>query len=255
MIFSGKFDKVENKGEVPEWSNGLAWRASLRETVTGVRISPSPNKKQLNSMAKTYNLDNLEITWLKHASFKIKCLESKVYGPEFVIYIDPYNVSFAEKADLILVTHDHYDHKDEKSIAQLSKTTTEVLIGGKNIKEGEEKEVNGAKIKAVPAYNLVKPFHPKGRGVGFVIEIEGKKIYHAGDTDRIPEMAELGEIDLALLPIGGTYTMNEVEAAEAVKMFSPKKVIPMHYGTLSETPGNPEKFKELVGESSEVIIL
>jgi L-ascorbate metabolism protein UlaG (beta-lactamase superfamily) len=199
-------------------------------------------------MAKTFTFNNLKITWLNHASFKIK-------NQGMVIYLDPFKISFGEKADLILVTHDHFDHYDERSIEILKKEETEILIGGKNIKEGEEKEVNGVKIKAVPAYNLVKPFHPRGKGVGYLIEIEGKKIYHAGDTDRIPEMAELGEIDLALLPIGGTYTMNEVEAAEAVKLFSPQKVIPMHYGTLSETMGDPEKFKELVGKISEVIIL
>jgi L-ascorbate metabolism protein UlaG (beta-lactamase superfamily) len=199
-------------------------------------------------MAKTFTFNNLKITWLNHASFKIK-------NQGMVIYLDPFKISFGEKADLILVTHDHFDHYDERSIEILKKEETEILIGGKNIKEGEEKEVNGVKIKAVPAYNLVKPFHPRGKGVGYLIEIEGKKIYHAGDTDKIPEMAELGEIDLALLPIGGTYTMNEVEAAEAVKLFSPKKVIPMHYGTLSETIGDPEKFKELVGKISEVIIL
>lgn len=199
-------------------------------------------------MAKAYQLNNLEISWLGHAGFKIK-------NGDQVIYIDPYNVSFGEKADLILCTHDHFDHKDEKSITVLSKSETEVLVGGENIHEGEEREMNGVKIKAVPAYNLTKPFHPKGKGVGFVIEIEGKKIYHAGDTDKIPEMAELGEIDLALLPIGGTYTMDALEAVEAVKVIKPKKVIPMHYGTLSETPGDPEKFKELVGDISEVIIL
>lgn len=205
-------------------------------------------------MAKNYNLDNLEITWISHASFKIKRLNSKIY-PEFVIYLDPYNISFGEKADLILITHDHFDHKDEKSIQVLSKDKTEILIGGENIKEGEEREIKEIKIKAVPAYNLTKPFHPRAKGVGFVLEIDGKKIYHTGDTDKIPEMAELGEIDLALLPIGGTYTMNEEEAAEAVKIIKPKKVIPMHYGSLSETPGDPEKFKELVGRKAEVIIL
>ncbi|MCX7778714.1 MAG: MBL fold metallo-hydrolase [Patescibacteria group bacterium] len=199
-------------------------------------------------MAKTYQLENLEITWLGHASFKIK-------NGNQIIYLDPFNISFGEKADLILCTHDHFDHKDERSIQILAKTETEILIGGENIREGEEKEINGVKIKAVPAYNLTKPFHPRGKAVGFILEIEGQRIYHAGDTDKIPEMTELGKIDLALLPIGGTYTMNENEAAEAVKMIQPKKVMPMHYGSLSETPGNPEKFKELVGDLSEVIIL
>lgn len=206
-------------------------------------------------MARNYQLNNLEITWLGHASFKIKIPPSEAFGSEMIVYLDPFQIKSNEKADLILCTHDHYDHRDEKSIRLLSKPETEILIGGADIKENEEREIKGLKIRAVPAYNLAKPFHPRGKGVGFVLEIEGKKIYHAGDTDRIPEMAELGEIDLALLPIGGTYTMDATEAAEAVKMIKPKKVIPMHYGTLSETPGQPEKFKELVGNLSEVIIL
>lgn len=199
-------------------------------------------------MAKIYQFNNLEIVWLGHASFKIKT-------PESVIYIDPYNVTDEEKADLILVTHNHFDHKDEKSIEALSKSETEILVGGETILEGDKKEAGGIKVEAVPAYNPNKSFHPRGKGVGFVIEIDRQKIYHAGDTDKIPEMANLGEIDLALLPIGGTYTMDAEEAAEAVKMIKPKKVIPMHYGTLAETPGQPEKFKELVGDTAEVIIL
>jgi len=205
-------------------------------------------------MSKIYQLDNLEITWLGHASFKIKT-------PQSIIYIDPYNVVGGEKADLILVTHGHHDHKDEKSIGVLSTSETEILVGGESVREGEKKEIKGVKIKTVPAYNVNKfrapgnPYHPRGTGVGFIIEAAGQKIYHAGDTDKIPEMANLGEIDLALLPIGGTYTMDEEEAAEAVKTIKPKRVIPMHYGTLAETPGQPEKFKELVGDTSEVIIL
>ncbi len=176
-------------------------------------------------MSKELTLNTLKITWLGHASFRIK-------GKGKVIYIDPYNVSEGLKADLILATHSHFDHKDEKSIQSLSKEGTKVLVGGENIREGEEKEIDDIKIKAVPAYNLKKQFHLHGQGVGFVIEFAGQKIYHAGDTDAIPEMANLaGQIDLALLPIGGTYTMNVKEAVEAVKIIKPKIVIPMHYGT------------------------
>ena len=229
-----------------EWLNRAVSKTAV--PVPGTVGSNPTLTAVFKDMAKTFTFNNLKITWLGHASFKIK-------NQEMVIYLDPFKISFGEKADLILVTHDHFDHLDEKSINVLKKEKTEILIGGKDIKEGEEKEIKGIKIKAVPAYNLVKPFHPKGKGVGYVIEIEGKKIYHAGDTDKIPEMAELKDIDLALLPIGGTYTMNEFEAAEAVKMFFPKKVIPMHYGSLAETPGNPEKFKELISKESEVIIL
>lgn len=206
-------------------------------------------------MARTYNFDHLEITWLGHASFKIKIPPSEAFGLEFIVYLDPFQVKSGEKADLILVTHHHYDHKDEKSIELLSKKETQVLIGGETVKEGEEKQISGLKIKAVAAYNLIKPFHSRGKGVGFIIKIDDKTIYHAGDTDKIPEMSELGKIDLAFLPIGGTYTMNIQEAAAAVEIIKPKVVIPMHYNTLAEIKADPEEFKKLVGKKSEVIIL
>jgi L-ascorbate metabolism protein UlaG (beta-lactamase superfamily) len=223
-------------------------------------------------MSKTFNLNNLEITWLGHASFKIK-------SPNLIVYIDPYQISGGEAADVIFTTHDHFDHYDQVSIKALKKDDTMVVgpesvisqpeadppwagkSSGKKIKAGQIIKIKGANIKAVPAYNINKfrspgiPYHPRGSGVGFVVNLAGKTIYHAGDTDKVPEMTELGPIDLALLPIGGTYTMDEEEAAEAVKLIKPKVVIPMHYGTLDQTPGNPEKFKELVGDVAEVIIL
>lgn len=207
-------------------------------------------------MPGTTSLDNLEITWLGHASFKIK-------SPDLIIYIDPYQVSRGEKADIILATHEHFDHYDEASVTALSKDNT-IVVGpksvaskarGKVLEAGQALEIKGVSIKAVPAYNMAKPFHPKGSGVGFVIKIADKTIYHAGDTDKIPEMAKLAGIDLALLPIGGTYTMDEAEAAGAVKVIKPKIAIPMHYGALKETRGVPEKFKELVGDAAEVRIL
>lgn len=199
-------------------------------------------------MAGVYNFENLEITGLGHAGFKIK-------SPDLIIYFDPYNLKFGEKADIILITHSHHDHKDENSIELLKKETTEIFIGGENIKEGEEKEIRGVKIKAVPAYNLNKPFHPRGKGCGFVLNIDGKIIYYAGDTDKIPEMAELGKIDLAMLPIGGTYTMDMAEAVEAIEIIKPKVVIPMHYNTFPEIKTEIEKFEGLVGRKSKVVIL
>lgn len=200
-------------------------------------------------MAKAFDLDDLEISYLGHSSFKIK-------KDSFVIYLDPYNLKTGEeKADLILITHGHHDHHDEKSIELISDEKTQVLVGGEKIKESEERKIRDITIKAVPAYNLVKPFHPRGKGVGFIIEIEGKRIYHAGDTDKIFEMTELGKIDLALLPIGGVYTMNVQEAAEAVEIIKPKIVMPMHYNTFSEIKSDPEKFKKMVGRKTEVVIL
>ena len=122
----------------------------------------------------------------------------------------------------------------------------------KTMKEGDEIIEKGIKIKAVPAYNIEKNFHPKGSGIGFIVEIEGTRIYHAGDTDLIPEMSNI-KTDIALLPIGGTYTMNEEEGARAALKIKPKIAIPMHYGYISGTFAEPNRFKELIQEENPAI--
>ncbi len=190
--------------------------------------------------------NGVEITWLKHAGFRIK--GSKV------VYIDPYEIpEELEKADLILVTHDHFDHMDMKSIKKLSKDDTVVVhpsgcivegFESCEVKVGEEIEIKGVKVKPVPAYNVDKPFH-KENCVGYVIEIDGVRIYHAGDTDRIPEMKEI-EVDVALLPAGGTYTMDLKEAIEAANDIKAKHYIPMHFGAIPQTQADPEEFKRNV---------
>ncbi|MCD6471435.1 MBL fold metallo-hydrolase [bacterium] len=198
-----------------------------------------------------FELDGIKIFWLGHASFKIKAVNK-------IIYIDPYNITEDEKADFILVTHEHFDHFDPKSIKAISDDKT-IVIGPpteRKIKTGETLTFDNIKIEAVEAYNVEKSFHPRGLGVGYLIEIDKKTIYHAGDTDFIPEMKNLaGKIDVALLPIGGTYTMDIKDAVEAVKTIKPKYVIPMHYGTLKETMADPEEFKKLVNGFSQVKIL
>jgi L-ascorbate metabolism protein UlaG (beta-lactamase superfamily) len=165
-----------------------------------------------------------------------------------IIYIDlkKYGkvVETSEKANIILVTHNHGDHCSPPKIQSLRKEDTIVIapkncasrIGGrvKSIKPGEEIAADNVKIEAVEAYNIkrFKPsgklWHPKGYGVGYLIKAEGKMIYHAGDTDFIPEMRHLKKIDLALLPTGDKYTMDNAEAAEAAKAITPKTVMPMH---------------------------
>lgn len=188
----------------------------------------------------------VEITWLKHAGFRIKGSKT--------LYIDPYEIpEELEKADLILITHDHFDHMDMKSIKRLSKDDTVVvhpsgcIIEGFEsceVRAGEETEIKGVKVKPVPAYNVDKPFH-RENCVGYIIEMDGVKIYHAGDTDRIPEMKEI-EVDIALLPAGGTYTMDLEEAIEATKDIKAKHYIPMHFGAIPQTQANPEEFKRKV---------
>lgn len=189
----------------------------------------------------SFKFGNVEITYLKHASFKIK--GSKI------VYIDPFELSDLEKADIILATHDHYDHFDEKSVRRISKPETVVVVPKTcsakipvvKIDVGEEKEIYGVKVKAVPAYNLNKPFHKKGYGVGYILTIDSVRIYHAGDTDRIPEMKNI-EVDIALLPIGGKYTMDLREAIEATKDIKAEYYIPMHFG-IPGTEVDPSKFR------------
>ena len=199
---------------------------------------------------------NLSIKWLGHAGFKVKA-EGKT------IYIDPYEGEASEKADLILATHSHSDHCDPSKIKKVREADTLIIapqdciskIGGnvKALKPEEETTIDNIRVKAVEAYNFKRfrspgnPFHPKGYGVGYLITAEGKTIYHAGDTDFIPEMRQLGHIDVALLPSGGTYTMDNPEAAEAAKAINPKVVIPMHRWNT-----NPEEFKKKVEAESNV---
>ncbi|GAG18427.1 unnamed protein product, partial [marine sediment metagenome] len=179
----------------------------------------------------------ISVKWLGHASFKIK-------GKNKTIYIDPYMGDYDEKADLILITHSHYDHCDPIKVKTTLKNEGLVIaptdcnrkITGKikSLSLGEQILIEKIEIKAVKAYNYKrfkvpgKPFHPKDLGVGYLIKLNGKIIYHAGDTDFIPEMKELKNIYLALIPSGGTYTMDNVEAAEATLRINPKIVIPMH---------------------------
>lgn len=205
-------------------------------------------------------IDGIEIEWLGHSCFKIKT-QSKI------IYIDPYQIISQDKAELILITHSHYDHcsiadinkivKDGTTIVcppdcQSSITKIEKRVNMQLIEVGNKIKINEIKIEAVPAYNNAKPFHPKSEGwLGYVIEIGNIVIYHAGDTDLIKEMEKLtgyakqGNKFIALLPIGGKFTMNVDEAAEAAKRIHADIVIPMHYGSIEGTKEEGKKFVEL----------
>jgi len=203
----------------------------------------------------------MEIKWLGHASWLIKT-EGKN------IYIDPYAGEYTEKADLVLCTHHHDDHCKPEKIKLIQTDKTQIIatdecrkkLGGNvlTLKPGEGTKIDGIMIEAVEAYNFKRfrspgvPYHPKGVGVGYLLRAEGKTVYHTGDTDFIEEMKELKDIDLLLIPSGGTYTMDNQEAAEATIAINPKKAVPMH---IWDT--DPSEYKKLVeaGCGTEVILM
>jgi L-ascorbate metabolism protein UlaG (beta-lactamase superfamily) len=193
------------------------------------------------------------IKWLGHASFVLKDSESGKTA-----YIDPFKISDKAPmpADIILITHPHYDHCSEADIRRIQKQGTVIIAPAdcriavkKTLLPGQRLNVDGITVEAVPAYNVNKSFHPKQNSwVGYVVTVGGRRIYHAGDTDFFPEMETLPalrNVDAALLPIGGTYTMNAEEAAKAADAIKPKIAVPMHYGTIVGGRGDAEKFKEL----------
>ena len=197
------------------------------------------------------------IKYLAHAGFEIKANERVVY-----VDLEKYGEA-SDKADLVLVTHSHTDHCDPDKIKAIGKVDTVIIapedcaskIGGKvkTLMAGQQASVGGIGIKAVEAYNTKRfrspgvPFHPKGFGVGYLITAEGKTIYHAGDTDFIPEMLQLGKVDVALIPSGDTYTVDNSEAAEAVIAINPRIAVPMH-----RWKTDPGEFRRTVEDRSRV---
>ncbi|MBI9019365.1 MAG: MBL fold metallo-hydrolase [Phycisphaerae bacterium] len=199
----------------------------------------------------------IEIKWIGHASFKISACDK-------VVYIDPWKVTDScHDADYILVSHSHHDHYSADDIEKISKDGTS-LIGsadviakqgnGHAIKPGKALDLNGITVTAVAAYNPDKDFHPMtNEWVGFVIEIDGKKIYYAGDTGVTSEMKTLIDIDMALVPVGGTYTMNPQEAATAVNTIKPKAALPYHWGDIVGDIADAELFDELANCTVEIL--
>jgi L-ascorbate metabolism protein UlaG (beta-lactamase superfamily) len=197
-----------------------------------------------------------KITWLGHASFRID-------GDKATIYIDPWKLKSAVPADLILITHSHYDHLSEPDVAKIRKPST-VIVGPSDCKAGfgdafnvispgETHTIGEITVETVPAYNTDKDFHPKGNNwVGYIVTVDGVRVYHSGDTDVIPEMADVNA-DVALLPVGGTYTMTARQAAEAVAKIAPKVAIPMHCGDIVGTMKDREAFSGAA--SAPVVVL
>ena len=192
------------------------------------------------------------LEWLGHAGFRIRS------GGK-TIYIDPYRTAGGPPADVILITHDHFDHFSPEDIGRLTEKGTQVIapptvteqLGGSaiSITPLQTIELPRLDVTAVAAYNTNKigsdgkPFHPQAAGwVGYLLNLEGRTIYHSGDTDVIPEMDQATGVDVALLPVSGTYVMTPAEAAEAARRIQPKVAIPMHWGTVIGSLADAEEF-------------
>ena len=200
-------------------------------------------------------IGKIELKWLGNSSFLIESKGKK-------IYIDPYEIK-PGKADIILITHPHYDHFSIEDIKKLIKKDTIIVDPAycqtKMVRLETEMEAIGINeketikefgISGVPAYNITKEFHPKVEGwVGYVLKIEDIILYHAGDTDNISEMQQLnGKVNIALLPVGGKYTMTAEEAVEAASIIDPDLCIPMHYGEVAGTIKDAQRFVSLCKE-------
>lgn len=213
-------------------------------------------------------IESVEVDWIGHATVKLQDSDGKT------VYIDPWSDVMRgnmDKADLIISTHDHFDHFDKKAIQALKKKGTVLICTEESeeevpedlsyniIKPGISVKAKNTRVKGVHAYNIDKfrepdtPFHPKGFSTGVIFELDGVKFYHASDTDPIQEMERLWEeeIDVAFLPVGGHYTMDQEEAIEAIQKIRPEKVVPIHYGYVDGTTADIEKFVEDVKERTE----
>ena len=217
------------------------------------------------------NILGLDIERLAHDCFKLRANRR-------VIYFDPYAISSHEGADLILITHEHYDHCSVPDLKKIVKRDT-IVVAAEECKAklndikgmvgeivymtpGRKVAIGEFTIEAVPAYNTNKfkspgqPFHPKGdRKCGYIFMVGGLRLYHAGDTDLIPEMSDFSNIDIAFIPVSGTYVMTPDEAVKAVAAIGPKITIPMHYGTIVGTEEDVDRFWDKAKDKTKIIVL
>lgn len=198
-----------------------------------------------------------KISWLGHDGFRIDTGKT--------IYVDPYQITTGVPADYIFITHDHYDHCSPEDIQRIQKIETVIVTSSeaaKNldgdirvVKPGDRLRIDSISVEVVPSYNINKQFHPRAAGMlGFIITVDGVRIYHAGDTDLIPEMKTI-KADIALLPVSGTYVMTAEEAAEAALAIRPVVAVPMHFASIVGSEQDAERFARLLSGKIEVHML
>lgn len=202
----------------------------------------------------------VKIEWLGHASFRLSSGK--------VVYIDPFHLQTDDKADIVLITHGHYDHCSISDVRRILKPDTTIVATPdcsskltklehdnlKLIAPGDKLVLGDIVVETVPAYNIGKEFHPKMNDwVGYILTMNGSKFYHTGDTDVIPEMKQI-KTDVMMLPVGGTYTMNADEAARAASIIKPQLAIPMHYGDIVGKQSDAARFKEISDVKVEILL-
>jgi L-ascorbate metabolism protein UlaG (beta-lactamase superfamily) len=206
-------------------------------------------------------IDNIEV--FTQSSIRIKSSQGTIYLDPFQIKTEPHD------ADYILITHDHYDHFSVDDIKKIAKISTILVVPARmeddakelandvasivTVKPGVYKEISGLEIETIPAYNTVKPFHPRrAEWVGYILRADGKRIYVAGDTGLTKEARQV-KCDIALLPVGGTYTMDTRRAAELANTIRPEYVIPTHYGSIVGKQSDGQTFASLVKSPVKVV--
>jgi len=198
-----------------------------------------------------------QIFWLGHDGFRIES--------DKTVYIDPFQIENGPKADIILISHEHFDHCSPDDIEKVQKPETVIITDKQSAKKlngnirvvvpNETVDIDGIRIETVPSYNTDKDFHPRENGwLGFIVTIEGVRIYHSGDADFIPEMKEI-KSDIALLPVSGTYVMDAQQAVAAALALKPKLAIPMHYGSIVGSEADAISFKKALEGKIAVEIL
>ncbi len=209
-------------------------------------------------------VEGLDITRNTHSSIKI------ITNSKRVIYIDPFQIQDGEKADYIFITHEHYDHCSIADIRKIMKQETLIItvpdcqskLAGMPVKEvklvkpGDKFSTSHFDVAVVSAYNLNKHFHMKDNNwVGFILRIDGKTIYHMGDSDVIPEMKSMVNLNVIFIPVSGHFTMNAKEAAHLINFLKPKVAVPIHYGAgVVGTLHDAEEFKSLVKDVNVIIL-